>query len=37
MYSGFCHGHPTQGIPLHVLNSFSGAIDSGEYVGAVFL
>ena len=35
--SGFRCGHSTQDVLLHVSNSFSGAIDRGECVGAVFL
>ena len=35
--SGFRCGHSTQDVLLHVSNSLSGAIDHGEYVGAVFL
>ena len=35
--SGFRCGHSTHDVLLHVSNCFSGAIDRGEYVGAVFL
>ena len=35
--SGFRYGHSTQDVLLHVSNSFSGAIDCGEYVGVIFL
>jgi len=35
--SGFRAGHSTQDVLLHVSNSFSSAIDHGEFVGAVFL
>jgi len=31
-----CYGHSTQDVLLHVSNPFSGAIDHGEYVGAIF-
>jgi len=34
--SGFCYGHSTQDVLLHVLNSFSDAIEHGEYVGTIF-
>ena len=35
--SGFCYGHSTTDVLLHVSNSFTSAIGRGEYVGAVFL
>jgi len=35
--SGFRYGHSTQDVLLHVSDSFLTAIDSGHYVGAVFL
>ena len=35
--SGFCYGHSTQDALLHVTDSFLSAIDSGHYVGAVYL
>jgi len=35
--SGFRVEHSTQDVLLHVSNSFSSAIDHGEYVGAVLL
>ena len=35
--SGFRYGHSTQDVLLHVSDSFLSAIDSGHYVGAVFL
>jgi len=35
--SGFRVGHSTQDVLLHVSNSFSSAIDHGEYIGTVFL
>jgi len=35
--SGFPYGHSTQDVLLHVSDSFLSAIDSGHYVGAVFL
>ena len=35
--SGFRYGHSTQDVLLHVSNSFSGAIDRGEYIRAIFL
>ena len=35
--SDFRFGHSTHDVLLHVSNSFSSAIDHGEYVGAIFL
>ena len=35
--SGFHYGHSTQDVLLHVSDSFLHAIDSGHYVGVVFL
>ena len=35
--SGFHNGYSTQDVLLHVTDSFLGAIDSGHYVGTIFL
>ena len=35
--SGFRFGHSTQDVLLRISNSFSSAIDHGEYAGAIFL
>jgi len=35
--SGFRHGYSTRDILLHVTDSFLSAMNSGQYVGAVFL
>ena len=35
--SGFRYGHSTQDVLLLVTNTFLNAIDSGHYVGALFM
>ena len=35
--SGFCYGYSIQDVLQHVSNSFSGAINCGEYVGVAFI